>query len=64
MSAIAYIIVFRTERIPMVMNGMESLSTIWTVALSVLGLYVYKRSNEKTAPKITDQGPIIWNRTK
>jgi len=29
------------------MNGMASLSAIWTVGLSVLGIYVYKRSKDK-----------------
>jgi len=28
---------------------MSSLSIIWTVGLSVLGVYVYKRSEEKKA---------------
>ncbi len=30
-----------------VINAMASLGTIWTVGLSVLGIYVYKRSQDK-----------------
>lgn len=47
MTAVAYIMVFHTEQLPAVLNGMEGLSTIWAVALSVMGIYVYKRSEEK-----------------
>lgn len=47
MMAIAYVIVFDTARASVVLNAVESLSTIWCIALSVLGLYVYKRSDEK-----------------
>ncbi|MCB1537984.1 MAG: ribokinase [Rhodospirillales bacterium] len=47
MLALAYIIVFDTGRAPVVLQAVESLSTIWGIALSVLGLYVYKRSDEK-----------------
>lgn len=32
-----------------VINAMSSLSTIWSVGLAVLGVYVYKRSEEKGA---------------
>ncbi len=47
MLGLSYIMVFQTEKTPIVLEGMESLSTIWAVALSVLGIYVYKRSEEK-----------------
>ena len=47
MMAIAYVITFRTDRASVVLQAMESLSTIWAVGLSVLGIYVYKRSEEK-----------------
>lgn len=50
MFGVAYIMVFRTEQAGMVMNAVESLSMIWTVGLSVLGIYVYKRSEEKKTP--------------
>jgi hypothetical protein len=49
MLAVAWVIVFRTMQVPMVLQGLESLSFIWTVGLSVLGVYVYKRSEEKQA---------------
>lgn len=61
MLAIAYIIVFDTRQVSVVLEGMESLSTMWAVALSVLGLYVYKRSVEKklAAPQShTQVGPV------
>lgn len=47
MMAVAYIIVFRTGTAYLVLQAVESLSVIWTVGLSVLGIYVYKRSDEK-----------------
>lgn len=47
MGAVSYVMIFRTEHMPVIIEGMEGLSTIWAVALSVLGIYVYKRSEEK-----------------
>lgn len=47
MMALAYVVVFETEKARNVLDGMESLSTIWAMGLSVLGIYVYKRSEEK-----------------
>lgn len=49
MLALAYVMVFQTERAASVLDGMAALSTIWAVGLSVLGIYVYKRSEEKKA---------------
>lgn len=57
MFAIAYVIVFDTERAGEVMAAMASLSAIWAVGLSVMGIYVYKRSSEKQAEKEI----IYWN---
>ena len=60
MFGIAYIIVFDPARAGEVMNGMASLSAIWAVGLSVLGIYVYKRSEDK---KVLSNGEVIfWNR--
>lgn len=47
MFAIAYVIVFRTQDTAYVLQAMESLGMIWAIGLSVLGVYVYKRSEEK-----------------
>lgn len=47
MFGVAYIMVFRTAEAAVVLQAVESLSMIWTVGLSVLGIYVYKRSDEK-----------------
>lgn len=47
MMAIAYVIIAEPREAGNVMNGMADLGTIWAVALSVLGIYVYQRSNEK-----------------
>lgn len=47
MLGLAYIVVFETEKAANVLNSMEALSTIWAMGLSVLGIYVYKRSEEK-----------------
>jgi DNA-directed RNA polymerase subunit F len=47
MSALAYIMVFEIAQASLVIEAVESLSAIWAVALSVLGIYVYKRSEDK-----------------
>ncbi|MBI1326041.1 MAG: ribokinase [Alphaproteobacteria bacterium] len=47
MLAIAYVIIVDTESAGIVIDAMENLGTIWAVGLSVLGIYVYKRSEEK-----------------
>ncbi len=47
MLGLAYIVVFETEKAAGVLESMEALSTIWAMGLSVLGIYVYKRSEEK-----------------
>lgn len=47
MTALAYIMVFETGKASVIVDAVESLSAIWTVALSVLGIYVYKRSEDK-----------------
>lgn len=47
MLAVAYLLVFQTNKAALVIESVESLGTIWAVALSVLGIYVYKRSEDK-----------------
>jgi len=47
MFGIAYVVIFKTEQAAIVLQGMAALSTIWAVGLSVLGIYVYKRSEDK-----------------
>jgi len=59
MLGIAYVIVFDTAKAGIVLNAMSSLSAIWAVGLSVLGIYVYKRSEDK---KLQSGETIIWNR--
>jgi hypothetical protein len=61
MLGLAYIIVFDTGNAGFVLNAMGNLTVIWGAGLSVLGIYVYKRSEEKKA-----QGPeqIFWARGK
>ncbi|MBX2834749.1 MAG: holin family protein [Micavibrio sp.] len=60
MLAIAYIIVFQPDKAGGIMSAMGSLSAIWGVGLSVLGIYVYKRSEDK---KILPTGEVVtWER--
>ncbi len=60
MLGVAYVLVFDTDRAGEVMSAMGSLSAIWAVALSVLGIYVYKRSDEKlSAPP---KEVIFWKK--
>ena len=47
MFAIAYVMVFETRQAALVIDAVQSLGTIWGIGLSVLGIYVYKRSEEK-----------------
>lgn len=58
MLGIAYIITFEPQRAGYILNAMGSLSAIWAVGLSVLGIYVYKRSEDK---KLPPQEVIFWN---
>jgi hypothetical protein len=61
MLALAYIIVFQTDKAGFVLNAMGNLSAIWAMGLSVLGIYVYKRSEEK---KTTPGEAIYWSGSK
>ncbi|MEI8393348.1 MAG: 3TM-type holin [Rhodospirillaceae bacterium] len=47
MWSLAWIIVTAPAQAGGVVNAMASLGTIWSVGLGVLGIYVYKRSDEK-----------------
>lgn len=47
MCGLAYVMIFRTEQAAQVLGALESLVVIWAMGLSVLGIYVYKRSEEK-----------------
>ena len=47
MLSVAYIIVFLPERAGDVLSGVAQLTGIWGIGLSVLGIYVYKRSEDK-----------------
>ena len=59
MLAIAYIIIFDTQRAGFIINAIGSLSAIWGVGLSVLGIYVYKRSEDKKLGG--GREVIFWN---
>lgn len=47
MLGVAYVLVFQTAQAGTILNAMSSLSAIWAVGLSVLGVYIYKRSEDK-----------------
>ena len=47
MGAIAYVVAVEPDKAAPVIAAVASLGTIWTVGLSVLGIYVYRRSGEK-----------------
>ncbi len=59
MFGVAYVIIFETDKAGVVMAAMGNLSAIWAVGLSVLGIYVYKRSEEKGGFGMQDV--IFWN---
>lgn len=56
MLGIAYVIIFDTQRAASILTAMASLSAIWGIGLSVLGIYVYKRSEDK---KLINSSEII-----
>ena len=60
MFGIAYVIIFDTAKSGMVMAAMGNLSAIWAVGLSVLGIYVYKRSEDKLS--VSANEVIYWNK--
>ena len=60
MFGIAYVIIFETEKAPYVLNAMGSLGAIWGVGLSVLGIYVYKRSEEKRQSLLPEDDMVYW----
>ncbi len=62
MFGIAYVIIFDTDKAGVVMAAMGNLSAIWAVGLSVLGIYVYKRSEDKRGNTMRDV--IFWNPKK
>lgn len=51
MASVAYTIVVSPSEAGRVMNGMSDLSAIWGVGLAVLGIYVYRRGDEKRVSK-------------
>ncbi len=53
MFALAYLIITDPAHVSNILNAVESLSTLWVVALSVMGIYVYQRSAEKKAGDIS-----------
>jgi hypothetical protein len=61
MLALAYVIVFETDKAGFVIQAMTSLSGIWAFGLSVLGIYVYKRSEEK---KFMPGDAIYWSKDR
>ena len=60
MLGIAYVIIFDTVRAGYILNAMGNLSAIWAVGLSVLGIYVYKRSEDKKF--VPPPETIFWNK--
>jgi steroid 5-alpha reductase family enzyme len=54
MGAIAWVIVADPVQANLIITAMTSLGTIWSVGLSVLGIYVYKRSEDKRMSARTD----------
>ena len=61
MFGVAYVIMFKTAQAGVILSAMSSLSAIWGVGLSVLGIYVYKRSEDK---KSGGKEIIFWNDVK
>jgi hypothetical protein len=62
MLGVAYIMIFKTNDAIIVINAIESLGTIWAVALSVLGVYVYKRSEDKKPCSVLYPEIAVWRK--
>ena len=45
--AITYTVIFAPASAPLVLNALSSTTTLWGVALSILGINVWKRSQDK-----------------
>jgi hypothetical protein len=58
MLALAYTILVNPAASGEVIDSMSSLSTIWSVGLAVLGVYVYKRSEEKGVKATAPLSPL------
>ena len=58
MGAVAYIVAVEPDKAGTVLNGLSALGTIWTVGLSVLGIYVYRRSSEKQVAPTGGPNPL------
>lgn len=62
MGGLAWVIVTEPAQAGTVINAMASLGAIWSVGLGVLGIYVYKRSDDKRlaagAPDAGDTGAL------
>lgn len=50
MLAVAYVLVFEIEKAAELIEAVGALSPIWGVGLSVLGIYIYRRSEDKRLP--------------
>lgn len=59
MLALAWVILDDPSNASLIMEGFESLGLIWTVGLSVLGIYVYKRSEDKKTLSHTNHVGVI-----
>jgi len=58
MAAIVYVILTDAAAAAAVIVAVADLSMMWSVALSVLGLYVYKRSEDKKPPMARGPGTL------
>lgn len=60
MMAVAYVVVFQTDKAGFLIQALGNLSAIWAMGVSVLGIYVYKRSEEKKS----SNDPIYWSKPR
>ncbi|RVU39028.1 hypothetical protein EOI86_07160 [Hwanghaeella grinnelliae] len=62
MAAVVYVIVTDPAAASTVIIALADLSIMWSVALSVLGLYVYKRSEDKKPTTDAENGLSVLGR--
>jgi len=50
MLAVSYVVVFRPADAAAVLHGIAETTALWGIGLTVVGVYVYRRSSEKGVP--------------
>lgn len=64
MMAVTYAIIFEPALAPNIISALAALSTMWGIGLSVIGVYVWRRTDEKKASIAANDGPALGDNLK